>query len=301
MSEIKQLAFIGVGFMGHGMAKNLMKKGHSLTLLDHPGNQPVDDLIAMGAEKAAVMQDTIAGADVVFLCVTGSPQVEAIMYGEDGILAHLKQGAIIIDGTTADPGSTLKIAQAVQAKGGRYVDAPMTRTPKEAEEGRLNVLVGGDDETIAMVRPLLEAYGENIYIGGPVGSGHQMKLLHNYISLGTSAMLSEAYCVAGKAGVDKSVLTQVLATGGGQSVVLNRMIPFVESGDDSGFQFTLINACKDLRYFTHMAEDQMVSVPIAESMHQTYITASNVGGEEKLIPELIDILGGINGAPLCKK
>ncbi|MDH5355602.1 MAG: NAD(P)-dependent oxidoreductase [Gammaproteobacteria bacterium] len=295
MSQIKQLAFIGIGMMGHGLSKNLLKQGYSLTFLDHPGNQPVDDLLEMGATKAATIAQTLAGAEVVFICVTGSPEVEAVMYGENGVLAHLSEGTIIVDASTAEPKSTAKVSAAVESAGGRYVDAPMTRTPKEAEEGRLNVLIGGDEEIIALVRPLIEAYAENIYVGGPAGSGHRLKLLHNYISLGTSVMLAEAYCVADKAGVDREVFTEVLASGGGQSVVLNRIIPFVESGDDSSFRFSISNAGKDLRYFTHMAEDEKVSVPVAGSMHQTLITAVNIGGENKSMPQLIDILAEING------
>lgn len=301
MSETKKLGFIGCGLMGHGMAKNLLMQGHAMTIFDHPGNQPIDDLLEMGAKTAATAKDTVAEADVVFICVTGAPQVEAIVFGDDGLLDGLSEGTIIVDGTTTDPGSTLKVAAAIEAKGGRYMDAPMTRTPKEAEEGRLNVLMGGDEDTIAEVRPLLEAYGENFFFGGPVSSGHRMKLLHNFISLGTSVLLAEAYTVAGKGGVDRNVLTEVLATGGGDSVVLKRLIPFIEEGDASGFMFSMINACKDMRYLTHMAEDLQVAAPVAESLHQTFITAANVGGNERLVPELVDILGGMHGAPLCKK
>ena len=112
---------------------------------------------------------------------------------------------------------------------------------------------------------------------------------------------AEAYTIAGKGGVDRDVLTQVLATGGGDSVVLKRLIPFIEEGDPSGFMFSMVNACKDMRYLTHMAEDLQVGVPAAETLHQTFITAANVGGDERLVPELIDILGGMHGAPLCKK
>ena len=192
MSEQRRLGFIGVGMMGHGLAKNLMKQGHAMTLLDHPGNQPVDDLKAMGARAVATPKEVAVGADVVFICVTGSPQVEASVYGADGLLEGLRAGAVVVDATTADPVSTVKVAAAAQARGARYVDAPMTRTPQHAEDGCVNVMLGGDAATIAEIRPLIEAYAENIYVGGDIGSGHRMKLLHNYISLGTLALLAEA-------------------------------------------------------------------------------------------------------------
>jgi 3-hydroxyisobutyrate dehydrogenase-like beta-hydroxyacid dehydrogenase len=301
MSDKRKLGFIGVGLMGHGLAKNLLKHGHSMTLLEHHGNQPIEDLIGMGARTAATAKEVATGADVVFMCVTGSPQVEACVYGDNGLLAGLRPGAIVVDGTTADPVSTIKVAAEVQARGGRYVDAPMTRTSQHAEDGCVNTMLGGDAATIADVRPLIETYAENIFIGGEVGSGHRMKLLHNYISLGTLALLAEAYTCAGKAGVDRNVLTQVLATGGGDSVVLKRLMPFLESGDPGTMLFSLINAGKDLRYFTHMAEELQVGAFVGEAVHQTFITAANVGGGEKMIPELLNVLCGMHGAPLCGK
>jgi 3-hydroxyisobutyrate dehydrogenase-like beta-hydroxyacid dehydrogenase len=216
-------------------------------------------------------------------------------------LEGLRAGATVVDGTTADPVSTVKVAAAVQARGGRYIDAPMTRTSQHAEDGCVNTMLGGDAATIAELRPLIEIYSENIFIGGGVGSGHRMKLLHNYISLGTLALLAEAYTCAGKAGVDRKVLTQVLATGGGDSAVLKRLMPFLDSGEPGSMLFSLINAGKDLRYFTHMAEDLQVGAFVGEAVHQTFITASNVGGGEKMIPELLNILCGMHGAPLCGK
>lgn len=301
MSGKRKLGFIGVGLMGHGLAKNLLKQGHTMTLLDHPGNQPVDDLLKMGAQTVATPKEVAAAADVVFMCVTGSPQVEACVYGSDGLLEGLRKGSIVVDGTSADPVSTVKVAAAVQAHRGRYVDAPMTRTSQHAEDGCVNTMLGGDAATVAEVRPLVEAYSENIFIGGEVGSGHRMKLLHNYISLGTLALLAEAYTCAGKAGVDRKVLTQVLATGGGDSAVLKRLMPFLENGEPGSMLFSLINAGKDLRYFTHMAEELQVGAFVGEAVHQTFVTAANVGGGEKMIPELLNILCRMHGAPLCGK
>jgi 3-hydroxyisobutyrate dehydrogenase-like beta-hydroxyacid dehydrogenase len=300
MTDKKKLGFIGVGLMGHGLAKNLMKQGHSMTLLDHAGNQPLDDLKQMGAQMAATPKAVAAASDVVFMCVTGSAQVEACVYGADGLLEGLRAGAIVIDGTTADPVSTVKVAAAVQARGGRYVDAPMTRTSQHAEDGCVNTMLGGDAATLAEVRPLVEAYSENIFIGGDeVGSGHRLKLLHNYISLGTLALLAEAYTCAGKAGVNREVLTRVLATGGGDSVVLDRLQTFLATGEPGTMLFSLINAGKDLRYFTHMAEELQVGAFVGEAVHQTFVTAANLGGGEKMIPELLNVLCRMHGAPLC--
>jgi 3-hydroxyisobutyrate dehydrogenase-like beta-hydroxyacid dehydrogenase len=161
-------------------------------------------------------------------------------------------------------------------------------------------MLGGDAATLAEVRPLVEAYSENIFIGGDeVGSGHRLKLLHNYISLGTLALLAEAYTCAGKAGVNREVLTRVLATGGGDSVVLDRLQTFLATGEPGTMLFSLINAGKDLRYFTHMAEELQVGAFVGEAVHQTFVTAANLGGGEKMIPELLNVLCRMHGAPLC--
>lgn len=140
---MKKIGMIGIGMMGHGIATNLRKHGHDLTVLVHPGNQPLDALIAAGVRTCPSARELASQSDVVILCVTGSPQVEAVLIGEDGVLQGMKPGTVIIDCSTAIPTSTQKLADRVIAQGGQFLDAPMTRTPKEAAEGRLNLLVGG--------------------------------------------------------------------------------------------------------------------------------------------------------------
>ena len=301
MSEAKKIGFIGCGLMGHGIAKNLIKGGNMLTIFNHPGNQPVDDLVSQGAVLRDNIAEIVSGVEFVFICVTGSPELRSVVFGDQGVLAGLQPGTVIIDATTGEPSSTLEVSEALHQAGGFYMDAPMTRTPKEAEEGRLNVMVGGEQAIIDKAQPLISCYAENMFVSGPVSSGQRMKLLHNFISLGTAVLLSEAYATAGKAGVDRNVLTEVLASGGGDSVVLKRLIPYIEKGDSSGFLFSLSNARKDMKYYTHMAEELNVGAYCAESIHQTLITAANVAGEQRPMPELIDVLAGIHGAPLCKQ
>src|SRR5690606_23782621 len=170
----------------------------------------------------------------------------------------------------ATPPSTLKSADAVTRAGGRFLDAPMTRTPKEAAEGRLNLLVGGDAALFAEIRPLLACYAENIVHAGPVGAGHRMKLLHNYVSLGFSAVLAEAAACAQRAGVEPGVLLEVLGKGGGNGVVLERLRPYIESRDSSSFRFTIANALKDMGYYTAMASELGAARGAADAIRQIY-------------------------------
>lgn len=289
MAERQRIGMIGVGLMGHGIASNILRNGYPLTFLDHPGNQPTADLVASGAHPAATCADLAAGSDVVILCVTGSPEVEDVLFRGDGVLAGLHPASVVIDCSTAIPSSTVRIAEAVEAAGSRFMDAPMTRTPKEAAEGRLNLIVGADAALFAECRPLLASFADNVMHAGPVGAGHKLKLLHNYVSLGFASVLAEAAACARRAGIDSQVFLEVLAKGGGDSVVLDRMRPFIETGDTSGFRFTIANASKDMGYYTAMARELGAVHATAEAVRQTYARAAE-GHAPSAIPALVDLL-----------
>jgi 3-hydroxyisobutyrate dehydrogenase len=289
MSEQKRIGLVGVGLMGHGIAMNIVRHGYPLAFLEHPGNQPVDDLVAAGARPASSAETLAAECDVVILCVTGTPEVEDVLFRPDGVIAGLLQGTVVIDCSTAIPSSTERIAAAIDEAGGRFLDAPMTRTPKEAAEGRLNLIVGGDRALFDECRPLLACYAENIVHAGPVGAGHRLKLLHNYVSLGFTAVLAEAAACATRARIDPAVLLDVLDSGGGHGVVLDRMRPFLEARDDSGFRFTLANAAKDTDYYTTMAEELGAARTTAEAIRQTYARAARTDARAT-VPTLVDLL-----------
>lgn len=282
---------IGIGLMGHGIATNLLRHGHELAVLEHAGNQPLSTLKAAGALPFTSAAELAARSDVVILVLTGSPQVEAVLTGTDGVLQGLRPGGVVIDCTTAIPASTLRMAQAVQAAGSAWLDAPMTRTPKEAAEGRLNLLVGGDPALFARCRPLLACFAENITHVGAVGTGHGMKLLHNYVSLGSIALLAEAAACAARHGVAPDVFVDVLAKGGGGGMALERLRPYLLSGDPSGLRFSIDNACKDLGYYNTMAGDAGAQLRIAAAVLETVREASTRAEPGTLLPELVALLG----------
>lgn len=284
------IAFIGVGLMGHGIVKNILKGGHDVTLLDHPGNRPTDDLVAAGAKVGSSISEIVSPAQVVFICVTGTPEVEAVVLSEGGVLESLLKGTIIVDCSTAVPGSTLKLAEAIAGKGCTLVDAPMTRTPKEAEEGRLNVMIGGDAPAIDAVIGIVECYAENIYRTGPVGSGHKMKLLHNYMALGNSVLAAEATACAQKCGVDMETFCDVIMSGGGDSAIFRRLLPYIQEGDQDSFQFSVANAHKDIGYYTAMAGELGMPKAAAEAVHGVLSDALNKGRGSETMPKLIDFM-----------
>ena len=288
--QLPKIGMVGIGLMGHGIARNILKHGYSLTVLEHAGNQPLDELLAAGARTASSVAQVASSCEMLILCVTGSPQVEAVLLGEHGALKSIRKGALIVDCSTAIPTSTERVAQEVIAAGGRFVDAPMTRTAKEAHEGRLNLLVGGDAADFVEAKPLLACFAENITHCGPVGSGHRMKLLHNSVSLGFIALLAEVAACAQRSGIDPQVFVDVLAKGGGASAALERLKPFILSGDSSGLKFAMGNAQKDVGYYNEMADDSAAVAAIAQAVYSTYEQAALVAGAGAMVPELIALL-----------
>ena len=280
----------GVGLMGHGIAANILKAGWPLSFLDHPGNRPTEDLRAAGAYPIDTGRALAERSDVVILCVTGSPQVEDVLTREDGVLAGLRPGATVIDCSTAIPASTQAMAARVQATGGRFLDAPMTRTPKEAAEGRLNLIVGGDAALLEEHRPLLKAFAENILHAGGIGAGHTMKLMHNFVSLGFATLLAEAAAAADRAGIAPRAFHEVLAKGGGGGVALERMAPYLLDRDPSGLQFTLANSAKDLGYSTQMCRDLGAQDAVASAIHGLLAREVEAGNGAAFVPVLAALL-----------
>ncbi|TVP46975.1 MAG: NAD(P)-dependent oxidoreductase [Halomonas sp.] len=287
MTTSRQVGIVGVGLMGHGIASSLLRAGHQVSFLEHPGNQPVEDLLAAGATALSSGREVAQSAEVVILCVTGSPQVESVLFEPRGVLAGLTPGCVVVDCSTALPSSTEHVAARVTEAGGRFMDAAMTRTPKEAAEGRLNLIVGAPKPLFDETLPLLQSFAENIAHAGEVGAGHTLKLLHNFVSLGFSAVLAEATAASRKAGISDSALLEVLGAGGGGGVVLERLRPYIADNDPSGFKFTVANASKDLGYYHTMTNELAVEGGIAEAVRNLY---HSVEDQSLSIPELIGVL-----------
>lgn len=285
------VGMIGIGLMGLGIATNVQRAGWPLGFLEHVGNQPVSDLVANGAQGYESGEALARHCDVIIICVTGTPQVEDVLFNENGgVLKSLKPGTVIIDCSTAIPSSTVRIAAAVEEAGGRFLDAPMTRTPKEAMEGRLNLIVGGDRELFDEQLALLQSYAENVTFAGPVSSGHKLKLLHNYVSLGFSTVLAEAAACAEQGGVGPEVLIEVLTQGGGAGVILQRLQPYILERDNNNFRFSISNAHKDISYYTAMANDLGAAKETAMGILQVLSSAKDAGYAESTVPELVTIL-----------
>jgi 3-hydroxyisobutyrate dehydrogenase-like beta-hydroxyacid dehydrogenase len=296
-----RIGFIGAsGLMGHGMARNLLAKGHSLTLAVHRNRDRVADLLAAGATEAASAKDVAAASDLVFICVTGSPQVEASVTGANGLLAGAHPGLMIVDCSTSEPDSTARLREQCAASGVPFVDAPLSRTPVEAEAGRLNVMVGADQSVFDGLQPILACFAENIFhVGGP-GAGHTIKLLNNFIAQAVCTATAEAFAVGQRAGLDLKALVDLVSVGPVNSGLFQAMAKTLQ-GQMDGLKFELDNARKDVRYYTHLAEGLAIPTVMGEAVHQSLALASALGHGKKFVPALVEAQEQLTGAKIIPR
>ena len=293
----ERIGFIGAGLMGHGVARNILETGYPLAVLAHRNRGPVDDLIARGATEAASAAELARTSDILFTCVSDSAVLDRVVYAEDGVLADAHEGLVLVDLTTADPAATRRVAADLAVKGVRMLDAPMTLTPKEAEEGTLNLLVGGDAALLEQVRPVLATFTARIFHTGPLGSAHTLKLVNNFLSQGTNALVIEAITAALKAGVDPVMMRDVISVSGGNSTSFQRLIRFVtDEAPGGGGAFSIRNALKDVDYFVKLAEAEGASNALGEAVRRFYRLAVALGYGDAMIPRLFEVQERL-GAP----
>jgi 3-hydroxyisobutyrate dehydrogenase-like beta-hydroxyacid dehydrogenase len=298
---MQTIGFIGAsGLMGHGMASNLRAKGHPLALTVHRNRERVADLLAAGATQVDTAAELARSCDIVFICVTGSPQVESAVTDAQGLLAGARKGLIVVDCSTSEPDSSARLRERCAAVGVTFVDAPLARTPVEAEQGRLNVMVGATPEVFAALEPVLKCFAENVFhVGGP-GAGHTIKLLNNFIAQAICTATAEAFAVGQRAGVDPRKLVELVSAGAVNSGLFQAMAKTL-SGDMAGLKFELDNARKDLRYYTHLAESVNVPSLVGEAVHQSLALASALGHGRKYVPALVEAQEQLNNVKIVPR
>ncbi len=304
MSDKPVIGFIGVGYMGHGMAANILKNGYTVHVKGHRNRAPVEDLVAKGAIESASPRAMAEACDIIHICLSNSPQVEAVIRGEDGILASGADGLVVIDSTTADPSSTLALAAEMDAAGMTLVDAPLGRTPKEAEEGTLDAMVGADPATFDYVRPVIDCWAGTITHIGPVGSAHKMKLLMNFIGMGYAAIYAEALTLGAKVGITPQTVKEVIGASRMSNGFFDTFMKYTIERDRDAHKFTIANASKDVRYVANMAAEAGVVNIMGASVKHYFTQVEAIGKADDYVPMLGDhvaALNGINMADAVKK
>ena len=291
-----RIGYIGVGLMGHGAAKNIVTRGYPLTVFDPYAKDSVRDLVQRGATEAASVVELASKSDVVFLCLPSSQEVEQVVYGADGLLGATRAGMIIVDSTTADPRITRKIGSDLAARSVQMIDAPNGRTPKEIEAGKVSTYVGGSKEAIDRVMPVFSTYADTIIRTGELGSGTTMKLVNNFITIGSCALIAEALATAHQLGVDLKILVEVLSAGGANSVMFQWMKPWIVEGDDSHLKGPFRIAAKDIKLYARLADSAPAMTIIANAVVQIYQLALIKGHANDNMPTLPGILAELNGS-----
>lgn len=294
MTKPASVGFVGAGLMGHGIAANLLKGGHPLTVIAHRNRAGITDLLEKGASEATSLADLAANSDIIFLCVPGSPQVEATVRG---LMDGLKPGSVIVDCSTSDPVSTAALAEMLAAKGVDMADAPLGGTPVQAEAGQLSAMVGATDAVFSRLKPVIATWAATIiHIGGP-GDGHRMKLLNNFLSLGYAAIYSEALALGQKVGLDAAKFDSVIRGSRMDCGFYQTFMGYTIEGNREAHKFTLTNALKDLRYLENMANAAGVANPVGSATKNSFAEAHATGGDgpEDYVPHLVDFVDARNG------
>jgi 3-hydroxyisobutyrate dehydrogenase-like beta-hydroxyacid dehydrogenase len=289
------IGFIGTGLMGHGMAKNIVEKGYSLRVMAHRKREAVEDLVGRGAVEVKTPKEMAEACEIVFLCVTGSTQVEANVRGENGLIAGLQRDAVIVDCSTSDPVSTLVLAEEIRAAGGHLADAPLSRTPKEAWEGTLDAMVGADDAVFARIKPVIETWAGVIVHLGPVGLGHKMKLINNFIGMGYGALYAEALAIARKSGLTAQQFDSVIRPGRLSNGFYETFMKWTLERDENAHRFAIANAHKDMRYLNNLALSVGAVNPMQSVVKNAYAAMEAAGEGDRYVPMLADFIARVNG------
>ena len=279
-----QIGFIGAGYMGYGIALNLMKSGHLLRLIANRKRENIEKLVRQGATEARDYNALLAGAKAVVTCVGTADQVEDIVTRSE---PHLETNAIWIDCTTSMPQTAVAISKRLKKIGVDFVDAPVTRGPKDALAGRLISFVGADRPVFERVRPLIACYSESVTHIGPVGTALQVKLLNNFITMGQVALVVEAMQAADRAGVNRRTLFSILSQGAANSGTLQKMVPPALEEDFTGHAFSLGNGTKDVRYGRELLAGSETGNIMSEALDRYYTRQLNKYPDDTLLSQLL--------------
>ena len=283
-----KIGFIGLGLMGSAMAQRLLDQGHELIVLGNRDRTGVEAALERGAAEATSPRALAEESEIVMLCMGTSDQVENRMRGEDGVIAGLSDGKVVIDFGTSLPASTRALGAEVAAKGAAMLDAPLGRTPSHGREGKLNIMGAGDKTVFERVRPVLDDLGENVFHLGDLGTGHTIKLLNNFYAMVSANAMSEAFAACDMAGVDRQALYDVLSAGPNGSGMMDFVKAYAIDGDPNQLAFAVKNAKKDVGYYARMVEDFGTQSIMAQSALSAVTRATDEGHGDDMVPQMVD-------------
>lgn len=284
---------VGLGAMGLPMAKNLLRKGFSVTVFD-VRDEPLRALEALGARVARSPRDVAVASSIVLTSLPSSKQVEDVLTGTDGLLDGMAKGGVIVDTSTIDPAMSRKLAEACAKKGIAMIDAPVSGGTVGAEKGTLSIMVGGGKDEVERCMNVLRAIGVNIYHVGDTGSGQIFKLINNMLVAINLVGVSEAFVLGKKAGVNPDLLYSVIKTSAGNSWALEQKLPKMANDDFApGFRVWLQH--KDLALAMSLASQMGASLPMTSLAFQMYESAKAMGLEDLDHSAVVKVLQKLSG------
>lgn len=281
MTKPARVAFIGLGKMGKPMAANLVRAGFAVTVVPHRRREPGDELQALGATLASTPKEAAAGAAFAITMLPDSPQVEAVTLGPDGILEGASPGLLLIDMSTIAPRAVHRIAERLESRGCRMLDAPVSGGPARAQNGTLTIMVGGEAADVQRARPVLEALGSRIAHVGPLGSGQVAKICNNLLGAIIMAANCEALALAVKCGLKADALRELILASSGSNWLLEHHVPHNVLRDryEPGFALRLMS--KDLRLAEELATQAGLPIFLGTLARQLYRMAEGLGYSEQ--------------------
>ena len=282
---MKNIGFIGVGYMGYGIAKNILKKNHNLYVVANKNRKPIDKIIADGAKEIKLLEEfSNKNLDALFMCVTNTPIAKSI---SERMIKILDSKTIIIDITTHNKTGSVETEEIYKLKNINYVECPVMGGPVQAEEGVLGGIIGATDDNFKLAEPYLKIFCKDYFHFGVVGMGAKSKLLNNFLTLGNAALINHVAKSATKLGLDLKKFYDVAKLGSGNSTALNRIFDSLLKNDFTGFKFTAKNSVKDLTYIHDLLKDFPEAAKVAEVNRNYFQKAVDDGYGENFISELI--------------
>ncbi len=289
--DTKKLAFIGLGVMGYPMAGHLAKAGHEVTVYNRTTAKAEAWVNEYGGSRADTPGQAASGCDMVFSCVGNDDDLRSVVFGGDGILANLSQGAIFVDHTTASAHVAREIDAAARAENKHFLDGPVSGGQAGAENGALTVMVGGGAEAFQAAEPVMQAYGKAVTLMGGAGAGQLTKMVNQICIAGLVQGLSEGLNFARNAGLDGKRVVDVISKGAAQSWQMeNRGYTMIEDEFDFGFAVDWMR--KDLGICMEEAKNNGSAIPVTEIVAGYYDRVSAMGGSRWDTSSLIRLLKG---------
>lgn len=276
MSE--RVGYIGLGIMGMGMARNLLKAGFTLSVWNRTASK-ADALAAEGATARATPAEVAANSDIIVICVSDTPDVEAVLLGENGVIHGVQAGSLVVDCSTISPQATQVMAEKLAAKGVAMLDAPVSGGSEGAAKGTLSIMVGGADANFERAMPVFKAMGKTITHVGGTGAGQTVKLVNQVLVVGNCLAMCEALLLAQAGGVDLKKTYDAISQGAAGSWMFTNRAPQIINRDwRPGFMVSLQQ--KDLRLVLDAADQLGVPLPGTSLIFNLYRTIENQLGHE---------------------